>query len=362
MKGAVALDDTTLVDFLSPYWRIHRQRLVFVARLVVSLVLVRTVSWPRLANRVDSPRAGGVDSAAYRRIQRLFGWAGFSQESYCRLVLSFLAAKKLTLVMDRTDWKLGQTPLNIMMLGFVWQGIVIPLVWEVLGKSGNSSMTERIELMDRLLRIAPDLELKGRIEAFLADREFIGADWLAYLRENHIPRCIRIRKNFRTGTGLQSKGVCVERLFRHLEVGQAQTLKRRKRINGELLYLVGLRLDNDLLIVATDLKPQNGLQTYGLRWGIETLFGCLKSRGFNLEQTHVTDPEKLARLLILLSIAVLWAFSAGFWLHQQKPIPLKKHGRRALSFFRLGLDFLERQLKDCRSPVPVHVFRLLSCT
>lgn len=356
------LDDTTLVDFLSPHWRIHRQRLVFIAQLVVSLVLVRTVSWPRLANGVDNPRAGGVESAAYRRIQRLFGWAGFSQGSYCRLVLSFVGEreKRLTLVMDRTDWKLGQKPLNILMLGFIWQGIAIPLVWEVLRKSGNSSMTERKALMDKLLGIAPGL----RVGAFLADREFIGADWLAYLREKGMPRCIRIRSNFRTGLRVKgtSKGTSAETFFQHLGVGQEQTLKRRKRINGELLYLVGLRLENDLLIIATDLKPQSGLHTYGLRWGIETLFGCLKSRGFNLEQTHVTDPDKLSRLLILLAIAVLWAFSAGLWLHQQKPISLKKHGRRALSIFRLGLDSLERQLQDRRSPVPINVFRLLTCT
>jgi hypothetical protein len=123
------LNDTTLIAFLSPHWRIHRQRLVFIAQLVVSLVLVRTVSWSRLTNAIDGPGAGGLASAAYRRIQRLFGWAGFSQENYCRLVLSLVGDRKLTLVMDRTDWKLGQTPLNILILGLVWQGIAIPLVW-----------------------------------------------------------------------------------------------------------------------------------------------------------------------------------------------------------------------------------------
>ncbi len=352
------MNDTTLIEFLSPHWRIHRQRLVFIAQLVVSLVLVRTVSWSRLTNAIDGPGAGGLASAAYRRIQRLFGWAGFSQENYCRLVLSLVGDRKLTLVMDRTDWKLGQTPLNILILGLVWQGIAIPLVWTVLGKSGNSSMAERIALLDQLFQTAP--QLNAQIEAFLADREFIGADWLVYLREKHIPRCIRIRKNFRSGPA--GKGASVETFFRHLKVGQEQTLKRRKRIHGELLYLVALRLEDDLLIIATDLKPQHGLKTYGLRWGIETLFGCLKSRGFNLEQTHVTDPHKLARLLILLSIAVLWAFSAGLWLHQKQPIPLKKHGRRAISLFRKGLDFLERQLRNRSLRVPVHVFQLLSCT
>ena len=74
---------------------------------------------------------------------------------------------------------------------------------------------------------------------------------------------------------------------------------------------MALRLEDGLLIIATDLKSQHGLKTYGLRWGIETLFGCLKSYGFNLEQTPVTDPHKLARLLILLSVAVRWTFSAG---------------------------------------------------
>ncbi|MBK8537096.1 MAG: transposase [Candidatus Competibacteraceae bacterium] len=38
---------------------------------------------------------------------------------------------------------------------------------------------------------------------------------------------------------------------------------------------------------------------YKERWQIETLFSGLKSRGFNLEETHVTDPERIKRLLII---------------------------------------------------------------
>lgn len=64
----------------------------------------------------------------------------------------------------------------------------------------------------------------------------------------------------------------------------------------------------------------------------------------------------LAQLLILLAVAVLWAFSAGLWLHQKQPIPLKKHSRRAISLFRKGLDFLERQLRNRSLSVPVDVF------
>jgi len=36
------------------------------------------------------------------------------------------------------------------------------------------------------------------------------------------------------------------------------------------------------------------------------LFGALKSRGFNLEDTHLKEPERLTRLLALLAIAFTW--------------------------------------------------------
>jgi len=55
------------------------------------------------------------------------------------------------------------------------------------------------------------------------------------------------------------------------------------------------------------------LMTYKKRWSIETLFGNLKSRGFNLEQTHVTDHERLEKMVNILAIAVVWALKVGEW-------------------------------------------------
>ena len=34
---------------------------------------------------------------------------------------------------------------------------------------------------------------------------------------------------------------------------------------------------------------------YAQRWGIEVLFGDLKSRGFNFEDTHVTNMESIKK-------------------------------------------------------------------
>lgn len=48
------------------------------------------------------------------------------------VLLPLLPDGKLTLIMDRTTWRSGQTPLNILVLGALLGGAVIPLVWLIL--------------------------------------------------------------------------------------------------------------------------------------------------------------------------------------------------------------------------------------
>lgn len=72
----------------------------------------------------------------------------------------------------------------------------------------------------------------------------------------------------------------------------------------------------------------------------QTLFGCLKGRGFNFEDTHITDHERIKKLFALLAIAFCWCHKIGEWRHEFHPIKIKKHGRPAISFFRYGLDFI----------------------
>ena len=105
---------------------------------------------------------------------------------------------------------------------------------------------------------------------------------------------------------------------------------------------------------------------YRRRWQIETLFGCLKSRGFDLEQTHLRDSERLEKLLGLLALAVCWSWLAGEKIRQTKPITVKKHGRRSKSIFRIGLDYLEHLFRNAlrftKSKENQELILILSCT
>ncbi|MBF0496779.1 MAG: transposase, partial [Deltaproteobacteria bacterium] len=83
-------------------------------------------------------------------------------------------------------------------------------------------------------------------------------------------------------------------------------------------------------------EPETAMTDYAERWEIETLFGCLKSRGFRFESTHITDPERINKMIALLAIAFCWCHLTSEWLVERKPIPIKKHGRKAKSIFRYG--------------------------
>lgn len=85
------------------------------------------------------------------------------------------------------------------------------------------------------------------------------------------------------------------------------------------LYISALQLENgELLLVVSPQFNANAIQDYALRWEIETLFSCLKGRGFNLENTRLTDPRRVKKLIAVLAISFCWCYLTGEWQHNQK--------------------------------------------
>ena len=68
------------------------------------------------------------------------------------------------------------------MLGIVYKGVAFPLLFSMLYKRGNSSSQERIELVNRFIRLFG----KDVIASIVADREFVGDRWLEFLNNNEI--------------------------------------------------------------------------------------------------------------------------------------------------------------------------------
>ena len=140
----------------------------------------------------------------------------------------------------------------------------------------------------------------------------------------------------------------VGELFRHLKLGQSEHRKNHVLINGVKLYVSALGLkDGELLIVVSANFNPNAITEYGLRWEIETLFSCLKGRGFNLEDTRITHPNRIKKLVAVLAVGFCWCYLTGQWKHDEiKPIVLKNHGRLSKSLFRYGLDEIQLALQQ----------------
>lgn len=198
-----------------------------------------------------------------------------------------------------------------------------------------------------------------------ADREFLGDRWLGWLIEHDLDFCLRVKADTLIANK-RGERVCADWLFRDCPVGQERRLSGARLCLGQRLFIRGTRLASGEFVIVAARQTHLGLAEYAKRWGIETLFGALKSRGFNLESTHVVQAQRLSKLLALLAIAFCWAFAAGAWLAEHKPLKLKKQGRAAVSLFRRGLDFLRRTLMPLcglfRQREFQQALQFLSCT
>lgn len=156
------------------------------------------------------------------------------------------------------------------------------------------------------------------------------------------------------------------RLFCRTRINCPLIIPEARRMWGMELYLSGCRLKHgEYLILVTPESCDDPTEQYRKRWGIETLFGALKSRGFNLEYTHLKDPERLSRMLALLALAFTWAFVVGQWQAVVKELKLKKYGYPPKSIFRLGLSLLCRLVTNFEHFDLVawrKVIKLLSCS
>jgi len=361
-------ESTALRDVLQQHFDWHGARLSCCAAFVVALIKVRTVNLTEVALALNP---GALAASNYRRVQRFLAGFEMDLEAIARLMLALVPVKsEFVVTIDRTNWHFGRAPINVLMLGVAWRGLAFPILWRLLPKTGVSSTRERIALVQRFLRVAGGPE---RVRAVVADREFVGETWLSFLEKAGLPFVMRIRKNALVGSKGRAKAACVR--FSSLRVGHSQVLRGKRFVYGRKLFVVGLRLGKDsekdpLLILVTTGDPRRAIGLYAQRWQIETLFGALKSRGFGFEETHLTDPKRIEKLVALLAVAFAWAYSrrylcGGDWLDRSaRPISLKSHGRRARSVFRHGLDHLRFVLLNIAAKTEEFFacLKVLSCT
>lgn len=352
--------EKVLKEELSQIFSGQSQRLTMLSKLLIGIIKLGTVSYSKLSVAIN-PLV--KSSSNFKRIQRFMKGYNFCTRSYIQFAWKLFAdsEKWVALTIDRTNWKFGQSNINILLIGISYRGTAIPLIWMLLNKRGNSNQIERIELLARLMDLLEPDQI-DKIRCLLADREFIGKEWLTYLKTLPFTFFIRIRNNTLVRKIGKQKQVYAKGLFIK---NHFQALRKPRMLFGHRLYIGGQQIsDKEWVILISGTPVQKAHKYYGERWGIEVFFGACKKRGFNFEDTHVTLLPRISNLVFLIAIAFCWALKTGeLLLENGHQIPLKRLKMRKAklySIFRIGLDRLKKLLLNFLSVFSE--IKILSCT
>ncbi len=88
----------------------------------------------------------------------------------------------------------------------------------------------------------------------------------------------------------------------------------------------------------------------------------MKSSEFDVEKTHLTKINRIEKLVLLIIIAFVWCYKVGIHLHKIKPIKIRKHGRKAITIFKYGVNYITNCLLNVLNQGNINIMEFLSCT
>ena len=329
-----------LVDLLSQDLAFHKSRAECFAAAVLCAIENKSV---HLADMVAHLPGEAKPESKFRRFQIFFGEFNPDYADIARLNLEVLRTvigeKPLVIAMDRTNWEARENDVNLLVMSVCLGDAGQPLLWTDIRHAGNSDTRKRIRMGRRLLNLIG----VDRIQCLLGDREFVGADWFAWMLKEKVPFAMRLRENMKTTPEGGSLRDAAEH-FATLLPGQWKDLGVC-RVCGVTMGVCGVRLaDGELLILGySGVSGSEAKDFFMRRWNIETGFQKLKSHGFNLESSRLFGGGKFERLMAVLSVAFAWCYAMGVWSVEEAGRPIRiihRLKRRAESIFRRGRETL----------------------
>ena len=327
------------------------------AALISGIVGSQRVSLPEVASKAPDQKKTKRDSRVKKferwlqneRIDAEMYFMPFAKELLLGLA-GLAEEKKRALVFAIDGSGVGRGCVTLM-LSVLYKKRALPLMWIVVeGKKGHFPEALHIQLVEQIQDLVPE----AADVIFLGDGEFDGIGLQAALADCGWAYVCRTAKNTQLceeGAWFTFEDIGImpgvpwgvpDVLFTQQAYGPVQAIAWWRDNCKDPIYLI------------TNMDcVEEACYWYSKRFQIETFFSDQKTRGFHLDKSHISDPQRLARLMIAACLAYIWIVFLGALAMRDGWVGILHRLHRCdLSLFRLGLALLEHFLNE-DLPIPV---------
>ena len=348
----------TQVDALLPGERVTRCRVL--ALFAVGMIWAGTVRLHRVAAAL--PLAVRVPSTE-RRLRRFLANPAVSVETQWHPLLPTLLARwagqEVMLVFDPTphrgDW-------TVLWVGIVVHRRVLPLSWCLVPQQTSWPQTLATLLPTLLTPIAAALPPTCQV-TLLGDRGVAGPTLIDAAQQRGWDVVLRLNVGDTQAHRLRlvpDGGGTAEaewRLWDWVETigpgwqGAVQIFKGAGWRAGYLTVHRRPGMGEWWILFSTRPGGRPRIREYARRSRVEATFGDAKRRGWGLEQSRVSDPQHLDRLLLVWHLALWWLHALGrSVIKSGARAQYDRPDRRERSLVRLGWMWWHHELDHGRCP------------
>jgi hypothetical protein len=243
-------------------------------------------------------------------------------EPFARTVLAEAARHGQTIILsiDQTDLS---DRFAVLMVALQVGDRSLPLAWEVETGAANIGFAGQHVVLEQVRAWLP----ADATVLLLGDRFYPSAELFAWLQQHGWQYRLRLKGNLTVDTG-----------FCETTTGELADGVTERYLPDVRLFHRGVPTNLGIWheagheapwIIAMDCPPtKSTVRDYGTRWVIEPTFADFKSRGFQLEDTQLQAPDRLARLILIMTLAMYWCVQVGRHEALYNPTPLEKKPRR----------------------------------
>jgi hypothetical protein len=296
---------------------LYKPHISGLADLAASVLACRSVNTSDLASVL--PRVVKSDEERYRYINRLLANSKIDpwevMPAYVSEIIESAGAEEriAVLMLDQSKIRDG---FECLMVSLRIAERAIPVAWTVVATEGAIGFDVQKPLLDAVVGMIPE----GVRIMLSADRFYGTAALINWCKKQGWQYRIRLKGNL----NLEHEGGLIT-------TGEAAASGVHALIDarlGDAITNIGIiheKGHKEPWIIAMNEKPSPAKTLdYGLRWGIESLFSDMKSRGFGITKTQLKDVKRIERLMLVLAIATYWSVSTGMSPKQKSPPRSKK--------------------------------------